>query len=861
MKKLFKYTLLAALAGMSTAAMAEDVEYFRFKLPEDAVGKSMTFGLASVDGTGAASVDWGDGTLTEAKTLVNYDIDWTYTTFFGEVKGTVVIVKGPDAAKLSRIDLSFKKQSQWNTDDWDDPECKPTGVVFGALPGLTHFTATYDNIEKLDCSGLSALVDLTVSDNQLYELTLPQAPDAGIAPLDGEAETWVSPLTTVNVSNNMAVATGLKNEGAGNNQVLGTDWTLAPNLTTLNVAGNYASELGWFDSFDYTECTKLKTLNVNCVGLDELDLSMLPDLASVLAQWNNFTSVDLTKQDVANLTAHFQHNQLSTLTVPDGAALKTLNVPYNNFTFANMLPLTIAGTFNYAPQNDIVANLNDENKVDLSAQAKVGDVETVFAWAEVVTTPAENEGEAPKVEEVPFSDYTVADGVFTFTKEATNAVCSMTNAAYPKLTLKTVATTSPSLIPTAATFDVTGKDMDMTVSLSAESEYLVNYGDGNYVTLEYQEGFWGPDYVSIDGKVLGSKIVLKGDPKNIVGIDYVASNWDDDPVKVSNADLTALENLETLVLGNCGLSAIDLSKNQKLTSVKLESNKFTSFDAELPALETLSLANSNSGANKLYGENAITAFDATKYPALTSLNISFNGFKPDWTKLAALETISMDGNGLTAIELPAMEKLGTLNVRWNELTALDLSNVKTAATVYAIANGIESVKLPEQKLGNLYIANNKLTFATLPALDKIGEWSNYAPQQPMAVTTAEGVVDLSSQYMVRDVKTVYVWTVPAAEADAEPVVFDKYFINKGVFSFTEAANGAVCKMTNEAFPALTLETVALDVEKSAAAVEELGAAAGEAEYYTLQGVRVLNPTEGLYIRLQGGKASKVLVRK
>lgn len=43
-------------------------------------------------------------------------------------------------------------------------------------------------------------------------------------------------------------------------------------------------------------------------------------------------------------------------------------------------------------------------------------------------------------------------------------------------------------------------------------------------------------------------------------------------------------------------------------------------------------------------------------------------------------------------------------------------------------------------------------------------------------------------------------------------------------------------------------------------IEAIEAAAGEAEYFNLQGVRVANPENGLYIRRQGGKAVKVLVK-
>ena len=43
-------------------------------------------------------------------------------------------------------------------------------------------------------------------------------------------------------------------------------------------------------------------------------------------------------------------------------------------------------------------------------------------------------------------------------------------------------------------------------------------------------------------------------------------------------------------------------------------------------------------------------------------------------------------------------------------------------------------------------------------------------------------------------------------------------------------------------------------------VAEIEAAEGEAVYYNLQGVKVANPENGIFIRVQGGKSSKVLVK-
>lgn len=66
-------------------------------------------------------------------------------------------------------------------------------------------------------------------------------------------------------------------------------------------------------------------------------------------------------------------------------------------------------------------------------------------------------------------------------------------------------------------------------------------------------------------------------------------------------------------------------------------------------------------------------------------------------------------------------------------------------------------------------------------------------------------------------------------------------------------------LTNVTFTLNPTDNVITANEESAG-VETLAAeAAGEAVYYNFQGVRVANPTEGMYIRLQAGKATKVIL--
>ena len=76
--------------------------------------------------------------------------------------------------------------------------------------------------------------------------------------------------------------------------------------------------------------------------------------------------------------------------------------------------------------------------------------------------------------------------------------------------------------------------------------------------------------------------------------------------------------------------------------------------------------------------------------------------------------------------------------------------------LFAMNNKISSLVLPA-KLATLNVSNNKLTFETLPSTSIATNYT-YNNQKPMVVTAAEGKVDLSSQAMVDNVETVYVWT-------------------------------------------------------------------------------------------------------
>lgn len=91
---------------------------------------------------------------------------------------------------------------------------------------------------------------------------------------------------------------------------------------------------------------------------------------------------------------------------------------------------------------------------------------------------------------------------------------------------------------------------------------------------------------------------------------------------------------------------------------------------------------------------------------------------------------------------------------------------------------------------------------------------------------------------------------PAADSyQAYPADGLNFSVGAILYLYTESADGVKS----------AIEWYAVVVDNKVA-VSELNAEAGEAEFFTLQGVRVANPENGLFIKVQNGKAAKVLVK-
>lgn len=840
MKKVF--TLSLAAIGLATtfaanAQTANQVELFSFTVEKGAVESNIEFCVGTTDGQ-VISADWGDGKIVE---LGKTDTQGSYSeiNFTGEIAGTKITIYGSDPTLVDYLDLGWTSK--------DDKEAIITGANLSKLVNLVYFTASKNQIKNFDASALAKLQTLTLTDNALTSLTLPEAKDA---------------LTTLNIGNTVNVTTG--EVTAGSNDVINLPYNNYPNLKTLAVDGVEAS-FGWFGTFEIEKCQKLTTLSVNGCQFADGDfagVSELKALTTLRAQWNELTEVDLSKM-ATKATIFLNHNALTKLTVPAGAY--RVNIPYNNFTFATLPPATCASnTYTYYPQAPIAMALDSKNYVDLSSQATVGETASVFTFT------AEGDNGERKTLTTAAEDYEVkSPGVFQFLTPCKNLQATITNATLPKLTLTSGYATSLGLLPvvTTITLDETTVGMPMTIELGSSNEagqdVFVDWGNGEpqgpySVAYLSDPDSYSTSEVSVD-KTLGKTIVIKGNPETICtfignGNRKFALNGEFTKSAIKTIDLSALVNVSKLSLNVNALSSVDLSKNQALTILNLQSNELKNTSFDLPLLKTLNVANYNSSATKYYGNNEFASMDISKLPSLKSLDASFTGCQFDYTQGANLTTITMRGNGMTSADFSKLASSPYVYLNWNEFETADLSTVPSAASFYFNVNKLTSVK-SNKNLKSLNVATNNLTFATLPTTDEAPASYYYSPQADMDVTCTEGKIDLSAQATVGTTATEFTW------ATADGTSFTDYTVADGVFSFTKAAEGLVCTMKNSALKSLTLKTKPVNVTAASSGVEDIESAENaEVEYFNLQGVKVSGNEPGLYIRRQGNKVNKVIVK-
>ena len=661
---------------------------------------------------------------------------------------------------------------------------------------ITSFGISQGRVTGIDLSEASSLRDLRINNVNLASIDLQ----------------WNGLLTYIDLSHNNLTSLDLTGANALYEKTMLETLILADNniseltqperhpLIHMDVSDNNFSEFGW------TKYSSLQSLDISGNSLSEVNLQ------------------DMEALELLNLS----HNNFTEVIIPDYVPLVHLDITNNDIPFGNLPPVGTAPEYIYAPQNEIVlptqapnANLNKEYYVDEAGQA------TIYTWK---MASDGSDVEAGKI--------TGADGYFKFADPELGVVyCEMSHPAFPDFSGENILKSTP--VKTATPPTHVFASFKTTESQAGEI-ILAGKNPGTTIYIDWTGNGDFEQYPLVRTYTIFPV-------ETIAGADVKCYSYgDDDEVTVFSISDIALEYMD----------ASPMSSVYAFTcSAGLSDDKLT-----LP--EVGSLTELNLSGNKL-----TRLPDLSRYENLNTLNISYNELEDvDISSIRSLRNFYAAANKLENVTLdnPALIDLALVD---NKLAQIDLSGVPSLDQLFLSQNELTELDVTMlTHLNLLAVDRNRMTIATLPLpLEQYGVYS-YVNQMPLDVQPENGVVDLSSEVSREGVASKYTWYLdtPYFNEDNELIgeelyEGEEYTIDNGVTTFLESFRNLVCVVTNPIFPNLYLYTGFLNVEAAAIEAVEIEADA-EAVYYNLNGVRVAEPTDGIYIKVIGGKASKIMIK-
>ncbi|MBQ5986775.1 MAG: hypothetical protein IJL59_05885, partial [Clostridia bacterium] len=258
-------------------------------------------------------------------------------------------------------------------------------------------------------------------------------------------------------------------------------------------------------------------------------------------------------------------------------------------------------------------------------------------------------------------------------------------------------------------------DPETRVYLNAENfpdenfrDWLLN-GDGHpdYTTAE-ENGETVSYYTAQQAKTIEYLIVSGRGIESLSGIGfftelehlYCGEGWNDSGIvinSIKSLDLSQNTKLRSLYCSFNELTTLDVSMLPALRELNISGNCLTAIDVtHNPALEVLNLGDSgmDQDGEWIQRKNQITSLNLSQNPNLRELNVSWNALDSlNLSQNTALEILRCPECELTEIDVSMLPKLRELHIDGNRLSTIDLSHNPVLATLNVSSNPINSLSV------------------------------------------------------------------------------------------------------------------------------------------------------------------------
>jgi Leucine-rich repeat (LRR) protein len=495
---------------------------------------------------------------------------------------------------------------------------------------------------------------------------------------------------------------GLIDLDVSNNGLNSINISNLKNLVTINLKTNNIS-----GTIDFSENSKLESINAGHNKLETLDLSKNTELLSLDLSFNQFSTIDLsynTKLTYLNL-AHRSRN------ISGGGGL-------SNITFSNLTLIDIS-------KNTLLQYLNLDNNlistIDLSQNINLTEIYFSYNYLTSIDVSTNLMLNTLRLSDNDLTSLNInmLEALINLSSKGNNLSC-------------------------ISVFNVEFANQNWRTSADTNTLFLNNCDDLVYVP----DNLFEQKLIDLGYDDVLDDYILKPNVENVTSLNLDYINID---------DLTGLEaftNLESLSIIDLSIDVLDLSKNTKLKTVNCADNLLSSLDITQNILLEELIASTNSFTNLDISKNVnlkkidlnynqLTSIDVTNNLQLKEINVLNSSLTTiDFTQNTLLEIVELQGNQLTTLDVSQNINLLRLFVPNNLISDIDVSQNLLLQRLSVSNNNLSSLNLKiNEQLQFLYTDGNNLNCVSVFDVDFANaNWKIYADANTIFTENCEDLV-------------------------------------------------------------------------------------------------------------------------